>query len=78
MWCSKPREWSSQHPGLALNQYSPYSTQEAEKVPEEEPLHTIISDTENVQGDENMHAMDHSEVWSYHKLLLELISMITP
>jgi hypothetical protein len=36
-----------------LTQTSYYSTQEAEKdekIPEEEPLHTIINDTENVKG----------------------------
>lgn len=49
-WSSRPRVWSSQRSSLALVQQSYYSTQEAEKEPEEEPLHTIISDTEAVQG----------------------------
>lgn len=49
-WSSRPRVWSSQQASLGFSPQSYYSTQEAEKEPEEEPLHNIISDTEAVQG----------------------------
>lgn len=42
--------WSSQQACLGFSPQYYYSTQEAEKEPEEEPLHNIISDTEAVQG----------------------------
>lgn len=42
--------WSSQRSSFSLSQQCYYSTQEAEKLPEEEPLHNIINDTESVQG----------------------------
>lgn len=50
-WSSRPRLWSSQRSCLGLVQQSYYSTQEAEKEPEEEPLHNIITDTESVEGE---------------------------
>lgn len=49
-WSSRPRVWSSQWSSFSLSQQCYYSTQEAEKLPEEEPLHNIINDTESVQG----------------------------
>lgn len=49
-WSSRPRVWSSQQACLGFSPQYYYSTQEAEKEPEEEPLHNIISDTEAVQG----------------------------
>lgn len=49
-WSSRPRVWSSQWSSFSLSQQFYYSTQEAEKLPEEEPLHNIINDTESVQG----------------------------
>lgn len=49
-WSSRPRLWSSQQSCLGFSQQSYYSTQEAEKEPEEEPLHNIITDSESVQG----------------------------
>lgn len=49
-WSSRPRVWSSQRSSFSLSQQCYYSTQEAEKMPEEEPLHNIINDTESVQG----------------------------
>lgn len=49
-WSSRPRVWSSQQTCLGVSPQYYYSTQEAEKEPEEEPLHNIISDTEAVQG----------------------------
>lgn len=56
LWSSRPRLWSSQRSCLGLIQQSYYSTQEAEKEPEEEPLHNIITDSESVEGDiEKMH-----------------------
>lgn len=64
---SRGRVWSPQHPGLT--QYSYYSTQEAEKVPEEEPLHTIISDTENVEGSASKH-----EFQAETKKLLDIVA----
>lgn len=45
-----PVVWSSQRSSLGFRQQCFYSTQEAEKPPEEEPLHNIITDTEAVQG----------------------------
>uniref|UniRef100_A0A667YK00 Heat shock protein 75 kDa, mitochondrial n=1 Tax=Myripristis murdjan TaxID=586833 RepID=A0A667YK00_9TELE len=68
-WCSRSRAWSSQHPSLGLSQQSYYSTQEAEKVPEEEPLHTIISDSENVQGSFSKH-----EFQAETKKLLDIVA----
>lgn len=49
-WSSGPRVWSSQRSSVSLSQQCYYSTQEAEKLPEEEPLHNIINDTESVEG----------------------------
>lgn len=59
--------WSPKHPGLT--QYSYYSTQEAEKVPDEEPLHTIISDTEDVKGTFSKH-----EFQAETKKLLDIVA----
>lgn len=59
--------WSAKHPGLT--QYSYYSTQEAEKVPDEEPLHTIISDTEDVKGTFSKH-----EFQAETKKLLDIVA----
>uniref|UniRef100_A0A667YCN3 Heat shock protein 75 kDa, mitochondrial n=1 Tax=Myripristis murdjan TaxID=586833 RepID=A0A667YCN3_9TELE len=59
----------SSHPSLGLSQQSYYSTQEAEKVPEEEPLHTIISDSENVQGSFSKH-----EFQAETKKLLDIVA----
>lgn len=42
--------WSCPPASAGLGQRRSYSTQEAEKLPEEEPLHNIINDTESVQG----------------------------
>lgn len=61
MWSSLPRVWSSQR--------SSYSTQEAEKEPEEEPLHTIISDSEAVQGSFSKH-----EFQAETKKLLDIVA----
>ena len=49
-WSSQPRVWSFQPLSFGLSKQCYYSTQEAEKLPEEEPLHNIINDTESVQG----------------------------
>lgn len=49
-WSSRSTVWRSQWSSLGFNQQSFYSTQEVEKEPEEEPLHTIITDTESVEG----------------------------
>lgn len=43
----RPNVWASVHSDVVNTRY--YSTQQAEST-EEEPLHSIISDTENVQG----------------------------
>lgn len=53
-WSSRPRLWSSQPSCLGFSQQCYYSTQEAEKPPEEEPLHNIINDTESVEGGANI------------------------
>lgn len=53
-WSNRPRLWSSQRSCLGLSQQCYYSTQEAEKPPEEEPLHNIINDTESVEGGANI------------------------
>ncbi|TMS15167.1 Heat shock protein 75 kDa, mitochondrial [Larimichthys crocea] len=68
-WSSQPRVWSSQRPCLGFSQQSYYSTQEAEKEPEEEPLHTIISDTESVQGSFSKH-----EFQAETKKLLDIVA----
>lgn len=52
-WSSRPRLWSAQRSCLGFSQQCYYSTQEAEKPPEEEPLHNIINDTESVEGGAN-------------------------
>uniref|UniRef100_A0A8C4ETP3 TNF receptor associated protein 1 n=1 Tax=Dicentrarchus labrax TaxID=13489 RepID=A0A8C4ETP3_DICLA len=61
--------WSSQRSCLSFSQQSFYSTQEAEKEPEEEPLHTIISDTESVQGSFSKH-----EFQAETKKLLDIVA----
>lgn len=53
-WSSRPRLWSSPRSCLGFSQQCYYSTQEAEKPPEEEPLHNIINDTESVEGGANI------------------------
>uniref|UniRef100_A0A3B3BTI1 TNF receptor-associated protein 1 n=1 Tax=Oryzias melastigma TaxID=30732 RepID=A0A3B3BTI1_ORYME len=58
-------QWSSR----VLSQQSFYSTQEVEKEPEEEPLHTIISDTESVQGSFSKH-----EFQAETKKLLDIVA----
>ncbi|CAN9505259.1 unnamed protein product [Ophioblennius macclurei] len=70
-WRSRPCVWSSERSGLGFgfSQCSRYSTQEAEKEPEEEPLHTIISDTESVQGDFSKH-----EFQAETKKLLDIVA----
>ncbi|XP_023666551.1 heat shock protein 75 kDa, mitochondrial [Paramormyrops kingsleyae] len=59
--------WSSWSPGPALLQRA-YSSQQAEAA-EEEPLHTIISDTENVQGSSSKH-----EFQAETKKLLDIVA----
>ncbi|PWA33845.1 hypothetical protein CCH79_00018726 [Gambusia affinis] len=49
-WSGRPAVWRSQWSSLGFTQQSFYSTQEVEKEPEEEPLHTIITDTESDTG----------------------------
>uniref|UniRef100_A0A3B3WNV1 Histidine kinase/HSP90-like ATPase domain-containing protein n=1 Tax=Poecilia mexicana TaxID=48701 RepID=A0A3B3WNV1_9TELE len=61
-WSSRPAVWRSQWSSLGFSQQSFYSTQEVEKEPEEEPLHTIITDTESVQG-----------AWNSCKVILSLL-----
>uniref|UniRef100_A0A665V831 Histidine kinase/HSP90-like ATPase domain-containing protein n=1 Tax=Echeneis naucrates TaxID=173247 RepID=A0A665V831_ECHNA len=61
--------WSAQRSCLNLCQQTYYSTQEAEKEPEEEPLHTIISDTESVQGSLSKH-----EFQAETKKLLDIVA----
>uniref|UniRef100_A0A7N6F8W5 Heat shock protein 75 kDa, mitochondrial n=1 Tax=Anabas testudineus TaxID=64144 RepID=A0A7N6F8W5_ANATE len=68
-WSSQPRVWSSQRSSLGFSQQSYYSTQEVEKEPEEEPLHTIISDTESVQGNLSKH-----EFQAETKKLLDIVA----
>ncbi|XP_042361179.1 heat shock protein 75 kDa, mitochondrial [Plectropomus leopardus] len=68
-WSGRPRAWSSQRSCLSFSQQSYYSTQEAEKEPEEEPLHTIISDTESVQGSSSKH-----EFQAETKKLLDIVA----
>uniref|UniRef100_A0A8C9XS53 Heat shock protein 75 kDa, mitochondrial n=1 Tax=Sander lucioperca TaxID=283035 RepID=A0A8C9XS53_SANLU len=68
-WSSRPKVWSSQRSCLGFSQQSYYSTQEAEKEPEEEPLHTIISDTESVQGSLSKH-----EFQAETKKLLDIVA----
>ncbi|XP_077414720.1 heat shock protein 75 kDa, mitochondrial [Vanacampus margaritifer] len=60
-WSSRPNPWRLQQ--------SFYSTQEAEKDPEEEPLHTIISDSETVQGSFAKH-----EFQAETKKLLDIVA----
>uniref|UniRef100_H3CNJ8 Heat shock protein 75 kDa, mitochondrial n=1 Tax=Tetraodon nigroviridis TaxID=99883 RepID=H3CNJ8_TETNG len=52
-----------------LGQRRSYSTQEAEKLPEEEPLHNIINDTESVQGSSSQH-----EFQAETKKLLDIVA----
>ncbi|XP_029015870.1 heat shock protein 75 kDa, mitochondrial [Betta splendens] len=54
-WSSQPRLWSSQRSGPGFRQQVSYSTQEAEKAPEDDPIHTIITDRESVQGSASKH-----------------------
>uniref|UniRef100_A0A669CAR6 Heat shock protein 75 kDa, mitochondrial n=1 Tax=Oreochromis niloticus TaxID=8128 RepID=A0A669CAR6_ORENI len=68
-WSSRPRVWSSQQACLGFSPQSYYSTQEAEKEPEEEPLHNIISDTEAVQGSFHKH-----EFQAETKKLLDIVA----
>uniref|UniRef100_A0A3Q2PC80 Heat shock protein 75 kDa, mitochondrial n=1 Tax=Fundulus heteroclitus TaxID=8078 RepID=A0A3Q2PC80_FUNHE len=58
-------QWSS----LGFSQQSYYSTQEVEKEPEEEPLHTIITDTESVEGSFSKH-----EFQAETKKLLDIVA----
>ncbi|XP_063046289.1 heat shock protein 75 kDa, mitochondrial [Engraulis encrasicolus] len=64
---SRPHLWASAHPGVA-QPHRYYSTQQAENT-EEEPLHTIISDTENVQGSFSKH-----EFQAETKKLLDIVA----
>nr|XP_040046781.1 heat shock protein 75 kDa, mitochondrial-like isoform X3 [Gasterosteus aculeatus aculeatus] len=67
---SRPAAWSCQRSSVpGFSQQSSYSTQEAEKEPEEEPLHTIISDTESVQGSLSKH-----EFQAETKKLLDIVA----
>ncbi|XP_056871729.1 heat shock protein 75 kDa, mitochondrial [Takifugu flavidus] len=68
-WSSRPRLWSSQRSCLGFSQQCYYSTQEAEKPPEEEPLHNIINDTESVEGDFSKH-----EFQAETKKLLDIVA----
>ncbi|CAG5897785.1 unnamed protein product [Menidia menidia] len=68
-WSSRPQVWRSQWSCLGFGQQSHYSTQEVEKEPEEEPLHTIISDTESVQGNFSKH-----EFQAETKKLLDIVA----
>ncbi|MEQ2306136.1 TNF receptor-associated protein 1, mitochondrial [Ameca splendens] len=68
-WSSRPTVWRSQWSSLNFSQQSHYSTQEVEKEPEEEPLHTIISDTESVQGCSSKH-----EFQAETKKLLDIVA----
>ncbi|XP_037331875.1 heat shock protein 75 kDa, mitochondrial [Pungitius pungitius] len=68
-WSVRPTAWSSQRSFPGFSQQSYYSTQEAEKEPEEEPLHTIISDTESVQGSLSKH-----EFQAETKKLLDIVA----
>ncbi|XP_020787496.2 heat shock protein 75 kDa, mitochondrial [Boleophthalmus pectinirostris] len=65
-WSSRPRVWSA---CLSICPKSYYSTQQAEQEPEEEPLHTIISDTEAVQGSFSKH-----EFQAETKKLLDIVA----
>ncbi|KAI1884446.1 hypothetical protein AGOR_G00226480 [Albula goreensis] len=67
----RPFAWSPHHPSVCATQLLPqrsYSTQQAESA-EEEPLHTIISDTENVQGTFSKH-----EFQAETKKLLDIVA----
>ncbi|XP_051905610.1 heat shock protein 75 kDa, mitochondrial [Hippocampus zosterae] len=66
---SRPGLWHPQQAFPWLKQQSFYSTQEAEKEPEEEPLHTIISDSETVQG-----AFSKHEFQAETKKLLDIVA----
>ncbi|XP_019752917.1 heat shock protein 75 kDa, mitochondrial isoform X1 [Hippocampus comes] len=68
-WSSRPSLWRPQQAFPWLKQQSFYSTQEAEKEPEEEPLHTIISDSETVQGTFSKH-----EFQAETKKLLDIVA----
>uniref|UniRef100_A0AAV2KFG5 TNF receptor-associated protein 1 n=1 Tax=Knipowitschia caucasica TaxID=637954 RepID=A0AAV2KFG5_KNICA len=65
-WSSRSRVWSS---CLSFSPKNYYSTQQAEQEPEEEPLHTIISDTESVQGSFSKH-----EFQAETKKLLDIVA----
>ncbi|KAM9783463.1 heat shock protein 75 kDa, mitochondrial isoform X2 [Syngnathus typhle] len=68
-WSSRPNLWRPQQAFPRLKQQSYYSTHEAEKEPEEEPLHTIISDAETVQGSFSKH-----EFKAETKKLLDIVA----
>ncbi|XP_037113055.1 heat shock protein 75 kDa, mitochondrial isoform X2 [Syngnathus acus] len=68
-WSSRPNLWRPQQAFPRLKQQSYYSTHDAEKEPEEEPLHTIISDAETVQGSFSKH-----EFKAETKKLLDIVA----
>ncbi|XP_061740794.1 heat shock protein 75 kDa, mitochondrial [Nerophis ophidion] len=68
-WSNRPKLWRSQQVFPWISQQSYYSTQEAEKEPEEEPLHTIIKDSESVQGTFSKH-----EFQAETKKLLDIVA----
>ncbi|XP_049600645.1 heat shock protein 75 kDa, mitochondrial [Syngnathus scovelli] len=68
-WSSRPNLWRPQQAFPRLKQQSYYSTHEAEKEPEEEPLHTIIRDAETVQGSFSKH-----EFKAETKKLLDIVA----
>uniref|UniRef100_A0A8C6KFK3 TNF receptor-associated protein 1 n=1 Tax=Nothobranchius furzeri TaxID=105023 RepID=A0A8C6KFK3_NOTFU len=68
-WGAQPTVWRSPWSCLGHSQQSYYSTQEVEKEPEDEPLHTIISDTESVQGSSSAH-----EFQAETKKLLDIVA----
>ncbi|XP_068605610.1 heat shock protein 75 kDa, mitochondrial [Brachionichthys hirsutus] len=63
------QRWSARRSSLGFSRPSFYSTQEAEKEPEDEPLHTIISDTESVRGSFSKH-----EFQAETKKLLDIVA----
>ncbi|XP_012691734.2 heat shock protein 75 kDa, mitochondrial [Clupea harengus] len=64
---TKPHFWGSSHSGVSPIQRC-YSTQQAE-ITEEEPLHSIITDTENVEGSFSKH-----EFQAETKKLLDIVA----
>uniref|UniRef100_A0A1A7WUD0 Heat shock protein 75 kDa, mitochondrial n=1 Tax=Iconisemion striatum TaxID=60296 RepID=A0A1A7WUD0_9TELE len=68
-WSGQPKVWRSRWPCLGFSQQSYYSTQEVEKEPEDEPLHSIISNTESVQGSSSAH-----EFQAETKKLLDIVA----